>query len=105
MRRPRRLANTCRLWGHSRRLIRSRRFGRLVIDRAKVKAEANLDGKYLLATSDPDLSPGDTALGYKNLLEAEHGFRDLKSELLLRPVFHRLEHRIRVHVLRIPTPL
>ena len=32
-------------------------------------------------------------------LEAEHGFRDLKSELLLRPVFHRLEHRIRAHVL------
>ena len=47
----------------------------------------------------PDLSPGDTALGYKNLLEAEHGFRDLKSELLLRPVFHRLERRICAHVL------
>ena len=37
--------------------------------------------------------------GYKNLLEAERGFRDLKSSLLLRPVFHRLEHRIRAHVL------
>jgi transposase len=73
--------------------------GRLSIDRAKVKTEANLDGKYLLATSDPDLSAEDTALGYKNLLEAERGFRDLKSELLLRPVFHRLEHRIRAHVL------
>jgi hypothetical protein len=32
-------------------------------------------------------------------LEAERGFRDLKSTLLLRPVFHRLEHRIRAHVL------
>jgi transposase len=73
--------------------------GRLVIDRAKVKAEARLDGKYLLATSDPDLSAEDVALGYKNLLEAERGFRDLKSQLLLRPVFHRLEHRIRAHVL------
>jgi hypothetical protein len=39
------------------------------------------------------------ALGYKNLLEAERGFRDLKSILLPRPVFHRLEHRIRAHVL------
>jgi transposase len=91
----------CALRDHPtlRRWIRQQPSGRLVIDRAKVKAEANLDGKYLLATSDPDLSPGDTALGYKNLLEAEHGFRDLKSELLLRPVFHRLEHRIRAHVL------
>ena len=66
---------------------------------AKVKAEARLDGKYLLATSDPHISAEDAALGYKNLLEAERGFRDLKTQLLLRPVFHRLEHRIRAHVL------
>jgi transposase len=81
------------------RWIRQQPNGRLVIDRAKVKAEQRLDGKYLLATSDPDLSAEDVALGYKNLLEAERGFRDLKSQLLLRPVFHRLEHRIRAHVL------
>jgi len=81
------------------RWLRQQPNGRLVIDRAKVKAEARLDGKYLLATSDPDLSAEDVALGYKNLLEAERGFRDLKSQLLLRPVFHRLEHRIHAHVL------
>jgi hypothetical protein len=73
--------------------------GRLRINTAKLKAEARLDGKYLLATSDPHISAEDAALGYKNLLEAERGFRDLKSQLLLRPVFHRLEHRIRAHVL------
>ena len=65
--------------------------GRLVIDRAKVAAEQRLDGKYLLSTSDPDLSAEDIALGYKNLLEAERGFRDMKSTLALRPVFHRLD--------------
>src|SRR5829696_8185127 len=81
------------------RWLRQQPNGRLTIDRAKVKAETRLDGKYLLATSDPDLSAEDVALGYKNLLEAERGFRDLKSQLLLRPVFHRLEHRIRAHVL------
>jgi transposase len=73
--------------------------GRLKINTAKLKAEARLDGKYLIATSDPHISTEDAALGYKNLLEAERGFRDLKSTLLLRPVFHRLEHRIRAHVL------
>jgi len=81
------------------RWIRQLTSGRLVIDRAKVTAEQRLDGKYLLATSDPDISAEDTALGYKNLLEAERGFRDLKTTLLLRPVFHRLERRIRAHVL------
>jgi transposase len=73
--------------------------GRLRINAGKVKAEARLDGKYLIATSDPHISAEDVALGYKNLLEAERGFRDLKTQLLLRPVFHRLEHRIRAHVL------
>jgi hypothetical protein len=73
--------------------------GRLVIDRAKVKAEARLDGKFLLSTSDPDLSAEDVALGYKNLLEAERCFRDLKTTLELRPIYHHLERRIRAHVL------
>jgi len=81
------------------RWLRQQANGRLVIDRAKAKAEERLDGKYLIATSDPHISTEDAALGYKNLLEAERGFRDLKSSLLLRPVFHRLEHRIRAHVL------
>jgi transposase len=81
------------------RYLRQTATGRLKIDRAKVAAEAKLDGKYLLSTSDPDLSAEDVALGYKNLLEAERGFRDLKGTLELRPVFHRLEHRIRAHVL------
>jgi hypothetical protein len=81
------------------RWLRQTPTGRLVIDRAKVTAEERLDGKYLLSTSDPDLSAEDVALGYKNLLQAERGFRDLKSTLDLRPVYHRIEPRIRAHVL------
>ena len=81
------------------RWLRQAPGGRLVIDRAKVRAEARLDGKFLLSTSDPDLSAEDVALGYKNLLEAERCFRDLKTTLELRPVFHHLERRIRAHVL------
>jgi transposase len=81
------------------RWLRQSPTGRLSINRAKIKTEERLDGKYLLATSDPHISAEDTALGYKNLLHTERGFRDMKSQLLLRPVFHRLEHRIRAHVL------
>jgi hypothetical protein len=44
-------------------------------------------------------SRGSVALGYKSLPEAERGFRDLKSTLELRPGFHRVEPRIRAHVL------
>lgn len=95
------LKTECALRDHTAlgRWLRQSPTGRLSINRAKIKAEERLDGKYLLATSDPHISAEDTALGYKNLLEAERGFRDLKSTLDLRPVFHRLEHRIRAHVL------
>jgi hypothetical protein len=80
--------------------VRQTKTGRLLLDRAKIKAEQHLDGKYLLPTSDPDLSAEDVALwGYENLLEAERGFRDLKSTLELRPVLHRVKRRIRVHIL------
>jgi hypothetical protein len=72
--------------------------GLLRIDKARMKAEANLDGKYLLRCSDPHLSAADIALGYKQLLEVERGWRDMKQILDLRPVYHRLEERIRAHV-------
>ena len=80
------------------RYLRQSTSGRLLIDRTKIQAEERLDGKYLLSSSDPTLSAEDVALGYKNLLEAERGFRDLKGILELRPVYHRLEQRIRAHV-------
>jgi DDE family transposase len=80
------------------RYLKQTKTGRLLIDRLKVAAEERLDGKYLLSSSDPDLTAEEIALGYKNLREAERSFRDLKTTLELRPVFHRLEHRIRAHV-------
>ena len=49
------------------------------LDRSKVQAEERLDGKFLIETSDADISAEDAALGYKNLLEAERSFRDLKA--------------------------
>ena len=63
------------------RWLRQTPAGRLQLDRAKITAKARLDGKYLQSTLDPDLSAEDVALGYKNLLEAERGFRDLKSTI------------------------
>ena len=73
--------------------------GLLRIDAAKIKAEENLDGKYLLRTSDPHLTAADIAAGYKQLLEVERGWRTMKQAIDLRPVYHRLEQRIRAHVI------
>ncbi|MFF3160076.1 IS1634 family transposase [Streptomyces sp. NPDC057910] len=82
-----------------KRYLRTTPGGLLRIDRKKITAEANLDGKYLLRSSDPKLSAEDIALGYKSLLEVERGWRDLKQILDMRPVYHRREDRIRAHIL------
>jgi DDE family transposase len=73
--------------------------GLLRTDAARIKAEENLDGKYLLRTSDPRLSAEDIALGYKQLAEVERGWRDLKQVIDLRPACHRKEERIRAHII------
>ncbi|MEU0521913.1 IS1634 family transposase, partial [Streptosporangium sp. NPDC006007] len=81
------------------RYLRTTPAGKLRIDTSKIKAEENLDGKYLLRCSDPHLSAADIAVGYKQLLEVERGWRDMKQIIDLRPVYHRLEERIRAHVI------
>ena len=82
-----------------KRFLRVTPAGLLRVDRARVKAEENLDGKYLLRCSDPHMTTEDIALGYKQLLEVERGWRDMKQVIDLRPVYHRREDRIRAHVI------
>jgi transposase len=69
-----------------------------VLDPAKVKAEARLDGKFVVGSPDDTLSPEDMALGYKQLARVEEAWRTLKSGLKLRPVYHWAVHRIHGHV-------
>ena len=82
-----------------KRFLRVTPGGLLRIDKARISAEENLDGKYLLRCSDPHMTTEDIALGYKQLLEVERGWRDMKQVIDLRPVYHRREDRIRAHVI------
>jgi len=82
-----------------KRFLRVTPGGLLRIDKARITAEENLDGKYLLRCSDPHMTTEDIALGYKQLLEVERGWRDMKQVIDLRPVYHRREDRIRAHVI------
>jgi hypothetical protein len=54
-----------------KRYLRVTPGGLLRIDKTAIEREANLDGKFLLRCSDPELSSEDIALGYKQLLEVE----------------------------------
>jgi hypothetical protein len=81
-----------------RRYLRRTPAGLLRIDSAGVKAEAHLDGKWLLRTDDLTLTGEDLAAAYKQLTTVERGWRDMKGSLALRPIFHHREDRIRSHV-------
>ena len=81
-----------------RRYLRRTPAGLLRVDAAAIKRESHLDGKWLLRTSDTTLTPDDLAAAYKQLLQVERGWRDMKGALGLRPVFHHREDRIRAHV-------
>ncbi len=80
------------------RLLRVTKGGLLRVDRAAVAREAHLDGKYLVRSSDPEMTADEIAVGYKQLLQVERGWRDMKTTLDLGPVYHRKEERIRAHI-------
>jgi hypothetical protein len=74
----------------------------IIRNQAQIDAEAALDGFYVLRTPIPasQLDAPGVVTAYKNLKYVERDFRHIKSDDLdLRPVFHRLEERVKAHVL------
>ncbi len=68
---------------------------------ASIEQESQLDGIYVIRTSEPDteLSAADAVRNYKRLAEVEQAFRSLKSiDLLIRPIRHRTEAHVRAHI-------
>lgn len=84
----------------------SRRYGKslklgdkgLQLDTKAIKAAEHYDGKFIVHGNDDTLSAEDMALGYKQLMRVEQAWRDMKSTLDMRPVFHWAPHRIHAHV-------
>ena len=56
-----------------------------------------MDGKLLLVTNAPDFTPEEVIKRYKSLADIERGFRVLKSEIEIGPIYHRLPERIHAH--------
>jgi transposase len=69
----------------------------IAIDEAKIKEESRYDGKWVLRTN-TELPADIVALKYKELWQVEQVFRDIKSALETRPVFHQTDETIRGHV-------
>ena len=78
--------------------LRRTKTGKLRMDRSAVKRSEKHDGKFVVHSNDDTLSAEDLALGYKQLMRVEDAWRQLKSGLKMRPVFHYAVHRIHAHV-------
>ncbi len=68
---------------------------------ASIERETELDGLYVIRTSEPQsrLSTEDTVRSYKNLAQVEQAFRCMKGvDLLVRPIRHREARRVRAHI-------
>jgi transposase len=73
--------------------------GTLKLNKQAIREEEKFDRKYVIRTSDDTLSLEDVVLGYKQLLQVENAFRTLKSTLKIHPMYHRIERRIRAHII------
>ena len=69
----------------------------LNINEKKLKDEVRFDGKFVLTTS-TDLPVSEVAATYKSLWQVEHAFRNLKSVLGVRPIFHHKEANVKGYV-------
>lgn len=78
--------------------LKSELFSYAVDETALAQAEL-MDGKLLLVTNVADLTPVEVVQRYKALADIERGFRVLKSEIEIAPVYHRLPERIRAHAM------
>lgn len=67
------------------------------IDAKAQRLAQMMDGKLLLVTNTTDMTPTQIVARYKSLADIERGFKVLKSEIEIGPVYHRLPERIRAH--------
>lgn len=79
------------------RYIKIEEKGRASINWQRVERDARYDGKYLLRTA-TGLSPAEVAVAYKELWRVEAAFRNLKSGLEIRPMYHWTPPRVRGHI-------
>jgi hypothetical protein len=68
------------------------------LNRDKLRTVRRREGRYLLRTNLSAEDPAKLWKFYIQLVEVEAAFKNLKHDLLLRPIFHQLEHRIEAHI-------
>jgi len=69
------------------------------VDLEKIQKDKQYDGFYAIASSDTSISALEAIKIHKNIYEVENSFRDLKSSLNIRPIYHFKKERIKGHII------
>ncbi|HMK86226.1 MAG TPA: IS1634 family transposase [Steroidobacteraceae bacterium] len=67
-------------------------------EHSNFERERAFEGKYVIQTEEPSLTPVAAVQAYKQLSEVERGFRSLKDVIDMRPIFHRKTSRVQAHI-------
>jgi transposase len=67
-------------------------------DSRPLERERQIEGRYVIATSESKLSVLDAVALYKDLSDVEQGFCQLKDVLAMRPIYHQIETRVKGHI-------
>jgi transposase len=65
---------------------------------SRLGREKKIEGKYVVSTSEKGLTVLEAVATYKELMEIESGFRQLKDVMAMRPIYHQIESRVKAHI-------
>ena len=67
-------------------------------DPVRLPQEKRLEGRYVIATGEKDIGLLEAVAWYKQLMDVERSFRQLKDVLAMRPIYHQVEPRVKGHI-------
>ena len=68
------------------------------LDPVRLPQEKRLEGRYVIATGEKDIGLLEAVAWYKQLMDVERSFRQLKDVLAMRPIYHQVEPRVKGHI-------
>jgi transposase len=63
-----------------------------------IEYEEKIDGKFMIKTTEKALTLQQIVFRYKDLMDIEDAFRDIKNFIKVAPIYHRLNKRVRAHI-------
>ncbi len=67
-------------------------------NKENIEYEEKIDGRFMIKTTEQDIGLREIVLSYKDLMDVEEAFRDLKDTIEVAPVYHQISSRTQAHI-------